>query len=50
MSIAINTAQITGLLTRKYGVSDVVIQKNKLNSLPFNKYFAVIIKLIKDYS
>ena len=50
MSIAINTAQISGLLTRKHGVPEVVIVKNRLNSLAFNRYFAVIMNLISDDS
>ena len=41
MALAINTAQIAGLLTRKHSINDVIITKNSLNSLAFNRYFSV---------
>jgi hypothetical protein len=50
MAIAINTGQLAGLLTKKHGISHVLIEKNSLNSLAFNKYFFVIMNLNLDDS
>jgi hypothetical protein len=47
MAIAINTAQLAGLLGKKHGISHVVIAENSLNSFAFNRYFLVIINLTK---
>jgi hypothetical protein len=50
MAIAINTGQLAGLLAKKHGITHVLIEKNCLNSLAFNRYFLVIINLNLDDS
>jgi hypothetical protein len=50
MAIAINTGQLAGLLTKKHGISHVLIEKNSLNSLAFNRYFLVVMNLNLDDS
>jgi hypothetical protein len=41
MTLAINTAQISGLLGLKYNIKYIFVNKNKFESIPFYRYMNV---------
>lgn len=47
MALAINTAQISGLISKKYKIPDIIILNNQINGVSFHRLIYVIFINIK---